>query len=99
MSMLEKFVMVILLLGIIGGIAGMVLSLLRSNRGVTDSKSESYASTGKPNRMARSFHTFTVSFAGLLLLLVHFAGALEILFGVLAVRGLIEVGLRNSKTK
>jgi len=97
--MLEKFVIGILVLGIIGGVAGMVLVLSRSKRGVFDTGRESDSSIRRQKRFASSFHTFAVSLAGFALLLIHFAGAFEILFGVLAVRGLIEVGLRNWKSK
>src|SRR5437870_3204135 len=98
--MLEKLVIGILVFGIAGGLIGMVLALLALLRLKRDVfRSSRGSDSSKQKLLTSSFHTFSVSLAGFVLLLIHFAGALEILLSVLAIRGLIEVGLRNWKSK
>src|SRR5690349_1279822 len=53
----------------------------------------------KQKRFAGSLHTLSVSAAGLIVLLGHFAGTLETLVGVIVLRGIFEVGVRNWKPK
>src|SRR5438132_10103071 len=97
--MIEKLVFVILALGLIGGIAGMMLVLAAPILAPQAPVPDPASSIRKQKWFARSFHTFSVSLAGLFFLLVHLASPLEILLGVVVVRGLIEVGVSNWRPK
>lgn len=97
--MLESFVYVILVLGVIAGLAGMFSVLLWPTANRLDLLPEPERSIRRQKRVAGSLHTLSVSIGGLVLLLGHFAGALETLLGVIIFRGVLEVGVRNWKPK
>ena len=95
--MILLLVYIILVLGIVGGLAGMVSAIWRGTG--LDALPEPERSVRKKKRFASSFHTVSISLAGFVLLLLKFSTPLETLGGVMLVRGLIEVGLRNWKPK
>ncbi len=95
--MIRILVYIILVLGIVGGLAGMVSAIWRGTG--LDALPEPKRSVRKKKRFASSFHTLSISLAGLVLLLIKFSTPLETLGGVILVRCLIEIGLRNWKPK
>ena len=97
--MLESFVYIALVLGVFASLAGMFSIRLWPTANRFDLLPEPERSIRKQKRFAGSLHTLSLSIGGLVLLLGHFAGPVETLLGVIALRSVLEVGVRNWKPK
>jgi hypothetical protein len=98
-DMLGKLVYIALVIGVVAGFAGMFSVHLWPTARRFDELSEPDRSIRKQKRFAGSLHTFSISAGGLILLIGQFASALEVLLGVIFIRGLLEIGVRNWKPK
>ncbi|MCU1266069.1 MAG: hypothetical protein JWM21_2387 [Acidobacteria bacterium] len=97
--MIERSVYIIFVFGIISGLAGILSVYWWPAVAGIDSLPEPQRAIRRQKRLGRGFYTLVCAISGLVFLRMRVSGPVEMLFGVMLVRCLLEIGLRNWKPK